>query len=138
MDAAAAGEGYIGYYDGGAFGLPVSSQNPLCALLWGQFIGQESLQADWAVNSSRVVMSSTFDDPKVVEQDGKTDGYYTMMKEQGPLFKGAPPFPFHPALRSVVEPFIWKAIVGEMTPADALDQAAAAADAELVKLGYGE
>ena len=138
MDAAAAGEGYIGYYDGGAFGLPVSSQNPKCALLWGQFIGQESLQADWAVNSSRVVMNSTFDDPKVVEQDGKTDGYYTMMKEQGPLFKGAPPFPFHPALRSVVEPFIWKAIVGELTPADALDQAAAAADAELVKLGYGE
>jgi len=138
MDAAAAGDGYIGYYDGGAFGLPVTSQNPKCTLLWAQFIGQEPIQADWAVNSSRVVMSSTFDDPKVTAQDAKTDGYYTMMKEQGPLFAGAPPFPFHAALREVVAPFIYKAIAGELTPADALDQAAAAADVALVGLGYGE
>ena len=83
-------------------------------------------------------MESTYDDPAVQEVNAKTDNYYTFMKEQGPLFRGAPPFPFHAALRSVVEPFIWKALAGELTPEDALDQAAAAADAELVNLGYGQ
>ena len=132
------GEGYIGYYDGGAFGVPSTSKNKEAALLWEQFIGLESVQPAWAIAGSRIVMESTYDDPMIQEANAKADNYYTKMKEEGPLYRGAPPFPFHPALRSVVEPFIWKAIVGELTPADALDQAAAAADAELVKLGYGE
>ena len=138
MDAAKAGTGYVGYYDGGAFGMPVSSKNQKCTLLWLQYIGQESVQADWALAGSRIVMESTYDDPKVKEADAKADNYYTFMREEGPLFKGAPPFPFHAAIRSVVEPFIWKALSGEITPEDALDQAAAAADAELVNLGYGK
>ncbi len=66
------------------------------------------------------------------------DGYYTMMEAQGPLFAGAPAFPFHATVREVIAPFIYKAIVGEMTPEDALDQAAAATDEELVRLGYGQ
>jgi multiple sugar transport system substrate-binding protein len=135
---AESGAGYVGYYDGGAFGLPVSSKNPLCTLLWMQYVGQESVQPDWAIAGSRIVMESTYDDPAVQEVNAKTDNYYTFMKEQGPLFRGAPPFPFHAALRSVVEPFIWKALAGEITPEEALDQAAAAADAELVTLGYGQ
>ncbi|GIK71468.1 MAG: hypothetical protein BroJett021_04560 [Chloroflexota bacterium] len=138
MEDAESGVGYIGYYDGGAFGLPVSSKNQLCTLLWLQYIGQESVQADWAIAGSRIVMESTYDDPKVQEVDAKVDGYYTLMKEAGPLFRGAPPFPFHAALREVVQPYIWKALSGELTPAEALDQAAAAADAELVNLGYGQ
>ncbi len=138
MADAESGKGYIGYYDGGAFGLPVSSKNPLCTLLWMQYIGQESVQADWAVAGSRIVMNSTYDDPKVVAVDAKTDGYFTLMKEEGKLFRGAPPFPFHAAMVNTVQPFIWKALSGEITPEDALDQAAAAADAELVNLGYGQ
>ena len=138
MADAESGKGYIGYYDGGAFGMPVSSKNQKCTLLWLQYIGQESVQADWAIAGSRIVMESTYDDPKVKEVDAKTDNYYTLMREKGPLFRGAPPFPFHAAVRAVVEPFIWKALSGEMTPSDALDQAAAAANAELVNLGYGK
>lgn len=138
MEDAESGVGYIGYYDGGAFGLPTSSKNQLCTLLWLQYIGQESVQADWAIAGSRIVMESTYSDPKVQEVDAKVDGYYTLMKEAGPLFRGAPPFPFHAALREVVQPYIWKALSGELTPAEALDQAAAAADAELVNLGYGQ
>ena len=65
LDAAKAGTGYVGYYDGGAFGMPVSSKNQKCTLLWLQFIGQESVQADWAIAGSRIVMESTYDDPKV-------------------------------------------------------------------------
>ena len=66
------------------------------------------------------------------------DGYYTLLKDKGYLFAGAPPFPFHAQVRSVVEPFIWKALTGDLTPAEALDQAAVAADEELVNLGYAK
>ncbi len=138
MAEAEAGEGYIGYYDGGAFGIPHSSKNKEATLLWLQYIGQPSVQADWAVAGARVVMDSTYDDPKVQAQNEKVDGYYTLMREQGYLFAGAPPFPFHNAVRSTMDPFMWKAIAGELTPAEALDQMAAAVDEELVRLGYGE
>jgi multiple sugar transport system substrate-binding protein len=70
--------------------------------------------------------------------DVKTNGYYSLFKDQGYLFGGAPPFPFHATIREVIAPFIYKAIAGELTPADALDQAAAAVDTELPNLGYGE
>ena len=138
MDEAASGDGYIGYYDGGAFGVPHSSQNKEATLLWLQFIGQESVQPEWAVAGSRIVMDSTYDDPLVQEVDTKTDNYYTKMKEDGPLFAGAPPIPFHPALRGAVEPFIWQTIAGEMTPEDALEAACVAAEETMVQLGYGE
>ncbi|MCL4296800.1 MAG: extracellular solute-binding protein [Anaerolineae bacterium] len=138
MAQAESGEGYIGYYDGGAFGIPYSSKNQEAALLWLEYIGQPSVQAQWATAGSRVVMNSTFDDPLVKTQDSRTDGYYTMLREQGPLFRGAPPFPFHPQARSVIEPFIWKSLSGEMTAADALDQACAATEAELTTLGYSK
>ena len=72
------------------------------------------------------------------EADAAAGNYYTLMREQGPLFRGAPPFPFHAALEATIQPFIWQALSGELTPEEALDQAAAAADAELVNLGYGE
>ena len=39
-------------------------------------------------------------------------------------------------MREAVAPFIYEAIVGNITPEDALDQAAAAAEAELQQLGY--
>lgn len=136
MAEAESGEGYIGYYDGGAFGIPYSSKNQKAALLFLQYIAQESVQADWAVAGSRITHTSTYDDPKVKEQDAKIDGYYTLMRDKGPLFRGAPPFPFHGQVREVVAPFIYQAITGELQPAEALDQAAAAADAELQKLGY--
>ncbi|MCU0511565.1 MAG: extracellular solute-binding protein [Anaerolineae bacterium] len=137
LEAAEAGDGYIGYYDGGAFGLPITSKNQDAALLWLQFIGLPEVQADWAVAGSRVTQQATFDEPAVIAADEATNGYYTMFKEQGYLFAGAPAFPFHAQVREVVAPFIYRAIAGELSPADALDQAAAAADAELVNLGYG-
>lgn len=134
--AAEAGKGYIGYYDGGAFGIPHSSKNKEASLLWLQYIGQASVQPDWAVKGARIVHTATYDDPKVTEQDAKTDGYYTLLRDKGKLFAGAPPFPFHGQLREAIAPFIYEAITGQLTPSDALDKAAVAAEAELVKLGY--
>jgi len=63
------GEGYIGYYDGGAFGIPHSSKNQEAAMLWLQYIGQESVQAEWAVAGARITHEATYDDPLVVEAD---------------------------------------------------------------------
>ncbi len=137
IDAAQMGDGYIGYYDGGAFGIPHSSRNKEATLLWLQFIGQQSVQAEWAAAGARITHTATFDDPLIAEQDAKVDGYYTLLEEQGPLFAGAPPFPFHAQVREVIDPFIQRAILGELSPAEALSQAAAAVDEELDRLGYG-
>ena len=138
MDEAKAAKGYIGYYNGGALGIPVSSKNKEAAFLWLQWMARKDFQGDFAAAASRIVRKSTFEDPKVLELDPKVDGYFSLMKEQGPLFAGAPPFPFHNTIRPVLDPFIWKTISGEVTPEDALDQAAQAIDAELAKLGYGQ
>jgi multiple sugar transport system substrate-binding protein len=138
IDDAKAGKGYIGYYDGGAYGIPVGSKNQECALLWLQYYPQERFQADWAVAGSRIILTSTYDEPKVQELDQITNGYFTLQKDQGYLFGGAPPFPVHATIREVIAPYIWKTLTGEMSPGDALDQACAATETELVKLGYGQ
>jgi multiple sugar transport system substrate-binding protein len=138
MQDAEAGKGYIGYYDGGAFGIPVTSKNQKCTLLWVQYIGLPKIQADWAAAGARITLQETFDDPVVKDMDARTNGYFTLFKDKGYLFAGAPPFPFHATIREVIAPYIWKAITGELTAAEALDQAAAATDEELVKLGYGQ
>ncbi len=136
MEDAESGKGYIGYYDGGAFGIPTSSKNKDAAVLFLEYIGQPSVQADWAVAGSRITLTSTYDDPKVKAQDEKTDHYYTLMKDKGYLFAGAPPYPFHAQVREATAPIFWQAITGDLNPSDALDQMAAAAEEELKNLGY--
>jgi multiple sugar transport system substrate-binding protein len=138
LDEAKAGKGYIGYYDGGAFAMSASSKNKEATLLWLQFVGTKGIQADWAVDGSRITLTSTYDDPKVKELDKITNGYFTMMKDQGYLFAGAPPFPFHAQIVNLVDTYIWKGITGDLKTDDALAQAAKATDAELAKLGYTE
>ncbi len=138
MDQITSGEGYIGYYDGGAFGIPSTSKNKEAALLWEQFIGLESVQPAWAIAGSRIVMESTYDDPMIQDANAKADNYYTKMKEEGPLYRGAPPFPFHNQVRGAIDPFIWKALSGDMSASDALDQACVVAEETMVQLGYGE
>ena len=136
MEEAEAGKGYIGYYDGGAFGLPVTSKNKEAALLFLQYIGQDSVQADWAVAAPRITNTATYDDPKVIDMDKKLGGYYTMLKDQGKLFAGAPPYPFHAQVREATAPIFYKILTGEVGPDEGLDQMAATAEAELKNLGY--
>jgi multiple sugar transport system substrate-binding protein len=138
MAEAEAGTGYIGYYDGGAFGIPHSSKNKEAALLFVQYLAQKEVQPGWALAAPRVTLTATFDDPVVLENDAKVDGYYTLLKNQGYLFGGAPPFPFHAAVRETIDPFIHKALAGEITPDEALDQAAEAVNAKLIELGYAK
>lgn len=136
MEDATIGAGYLGYYDGAAFGIPVHSQQKSAALLWLQYLAQPTVQPEWATESGRIVHLSTFDEPLVKAQDRRLNGYYSLMKKQGQLFAGAPPFPFHAQVRDVITPFIHQALRHELTPAEALHQAALAVDAELQRLGY--
>jgi multiple sugar transport system substrate-binding protein len=138
LEQAATGEGYIGYYDGGAFGIPYSSNNKEATLLWLEYIGQASVQPRWATAGARIVQNSTFDDPLVTAQDARTDGYYTLLEEQGPLFRGAPPFPFHPTAQTTAQTYIWQALSGESSASDALDQACAAVEEEIGRIGYSQ
>jgi len=136
LDAAAKKEGYIGYYDGGAFGVPHSSKNKEAALLFLEYIAQPEVQPDWAVAGGRVVLASTYDDPKVQQIDGEADNYFTLMKDEGRLFAGAPPYPFHNQVREAVAPVLYEAIIGNLGAQEALDKMAANAEAELTRLGY--
>lgn len=138
MNQAEAGDGYIGYFDGGAFGIPHSSKNKEATLLWLQFIAQNEVQPGWAAAGGRITHVATYEAPEVQAADAAADGYFSLMRDQGRLFAGAPPFPFHAPIREVIDPFIHQAIAGQMTVEDALDQAAAAVDAELVNLGYAQ
>jgi len=136
MEAAEAGTGYIGYYDGGAFGLPVTSKNREAALLFLQYIGQNEVQADWAVAAPRITNTATYDDPKIAEMDAKLGGYYTMLRDQGKLFAGAPPYPFHAQLRGALEPIFFDILTGKIGPDEGLDAMAAKTEEELTTLGY--
>ncbi len=134
LEEATAGQGYIGYYDGGAFGIPQSSQHKEAALLWLQFIGQPAVQTDWTIQSMRVVHTATLSDPAIKAQDDVTGGYYSFLNQYGALYSGAPPFSFHGVVRDILAPYIHQAIQGTLSPADALDQAAARVDKRLMRL----
>ncbi len=84
MEAAESGKGYIGYYDGGAFGIPHSSKNKDASLLFLQYIGQASVQTDWALAGSRIVMNSTYDDAKVREVVNEAAEFATNDPEPDP------------------------------------------------------
>ncbi len=134
LEEAKAGKGYIGYYDGGAFGIPKSSKYKEAALLWLQFIGQPAVQSKWTVQSIRVVHNATLSDPAVKAQDTITGGYYSFLNQYGSLYSGAPPFSFHGVVRDIIAPYIHLTISGDLSPADALDQAAARIDKRLTRL----
>ncbi len=136
MDDVKAGKGYIGYYDGGAFGIPVSSKNPNAAMLFLQFVARKEWAPEFAVLAARIVRKSTFDSEKIKEMDPKVDGYYTLLKDYGYLFAGAPAFPMHPVLNEVQMKWIVKAVAGEASAEEAVNEMAKEIDATLADLGY--
>ena len=136
LEDAESGEGYIGYYDGGAFGLPVTSKNQDAALLFLQFMALPEVQEQWAVAAPRITLTSTYDAPEVQALDAELGGYYTMLRDQGKLFKGAPPYPFHAQVREATAPIFYQILTGELAADEGLDQMAAKAEQELTDLGY--
>ena len=136
IDEVEGGTGYIGYYDGGAFGIPHSSKNQEAALLFLQYIGQNEVQPDWAVAAPRVTHKATYDDPKVQAMNEELGGYYDMLKDKGYLFAGAPAYPFHAQVREATAPIFYQILTGDLSVDDGLDQMAAKAEEELTDLGY--
>lgn len=135
-EAAEAGEGYIGYYDGGAFGIPATSNQQEAAMLFLQYIGQNEVQPDWAVAAPRVTNTVTYDAPQVQEMNAKLGGYYDLLKDQGYLFAGAPPYPFHAQVREATAPTFYQILLGNLSVDEGLDTMAAEAEEELTTLGY--
>ncbi|WP_424932350.1 extracellular solute-binding protein [Amaricoccus macauensis] len=136
LEEAEAGDGYIGYYDGGAFGLPVTSNNQDAALLFMQFMALPEIQEDWAIAGSRITLDSTYDAPKVQEVNTELGGYYDMLRDQGYLFKGAPEYAFHAQVREATAPTFYSILTGEIGVSEGLDQMASIAEQELTDLGY--
>lgn len=136
MEAAESGKGYIGYYDGGAFGVPVTSKNREAALLFLQYMGQDEVQPGWAVAAPRITNTATYSDPGVIAMDEKLGGYYTMLKDDGKLFAGAPAYPFHAQVREATAPIFYEILTGAIGPDEGLDKMAATAEQELTNLGY--
>ena len=137
MAAAEAGEGYIGYYDGGAFGIPHSSKNKEAALLWLQYIGQPSVQADWAVAGRAHRPGRDLRRP-----EGPGAGRQGRRLLHADAREGAAVRRRAAVSRSTVRcarrslRSSTRRSSASITPEDALDQAAAAAEAELQQLGY--
>lgn len=136
MAAAEAGDGYIGYFDGGAFGIPTSSKNQEASLLFLQFMAQEEVQADWAVAAPRITHVATYDDPKVIALNEELGGYYDMLRDQGYLFAGAPEYPFHAQVREATAVIFYEILLGNLGVDEGLDAMAAKAEEELTTLGY--
>jgi multiple sugar transport system substrate-binding protein len=136
LEEAQSGEGYVGYYDGGAFGLPVTSKNQDAALLFMQFMALPEVQEEWAVAAPRITLTSTYNAPRVQALDEELGGYYTMLRDEGKLFKGAPPYPFHRQVIEATAPTFYQILTGDIAPDAGLDQMAAEAEEELTNLGY--
>jgi multiple sugar transport system substrate-binding protein len=94
------------------------------------------VQEQWAIAAPRITLTSTYDAPAVQELDKELGGYYTMLRDQGKLFRGAPPFPFHAQLREATAPTFYQILTGEIAPDEGLDKMAATAEQELTDLGY--
>ncbi|NDW04108.1 extracellular solute-binding protein [Jiella pacifica] len=136
LEEAESGKGYIGYYDGGAFGLPVTSKSQDAALLFMQFMALPEIQEDWAAAGSRITLTSTYDTPKVKEVDKELGGYYSMLRDDGKLFKGAPEYPFHRQVIEATSPTFYEILTGSIGPDEGLDMMAQKAEEELKNLGY--
>ena len=131
-----AGDGYIGYYDGGAIGIPAEAENKDAAWLFAQFVTRKEWAPELVRLGTAVVRYSTFEDPVVQELDEKMGNYFTFMQEYGKYFYGAPPQPYHLPMVELYMEWISRAVAGEVTPSEALDNLAADFDQMMEDLGY--
>ena len=102
MEDAESGKGYIGYYDGGAFGLPVTSKNKDAALLFLQFLAPGR-------SAGRLGRSPARASPDLDLRHAEGEGRSTRSSAAttrccattASCSPGAPPYPFHaPGRRS--------------------------------------
>jgi multiple sugar transport system substrate-binding protein len=136
MSEAARGLGYIGYYDGGAFSIPISSRKKEAAWLFIQWATRKEWSPKFAELAGRVCRKSTFASPEIKALNPKLAGYYDMLRDKGFLYAGAAPLPMHRPLNEIYLKWVSKAIAGEVDPDVAVDSLAKEVDKLLVELGY--
>ena len=136
MEAAKEGKGYIGYYDGGAFGIPYSSKHKEAAWLLIQYITREE-GAQYIAKKGFAPIRKSILDKMIGSPIDQQTGYFTLMKKYNNLFRGAPPFAFHKALiEGPLFEWLHKAVAGEVDPVTAVKNMAKDVDHTLVLLGY--
>ena len=136
MSEAARGLGYIGYYDGGAFSIPISSKKKEAAWLFIQWATRKEWSPKFAELAGRVCRKSTFASPEIKALNPKLAGYYDMLREKGFLYAGAAPLPMHRPLNEIYLKWVSKAVAGEVDPDVAVDSLAKEVDKLLIELGY--
>lgn len=131
-------EGYLGYYDGASFSVPHSSNKKAAAWLFLQYVSTAKYSTDiLAKEATAVFRESVLNQMVGSSMDKKLGGYFTLMKDHGNMFKGAPPFPFHKILmESVYLPNIVSAVHGGKAPKDIVANIEKETDNLLIKLGY--
>jgi len=136
MNLAVRDQGYVGYYDGASYSIPWGAKNPLPAWLFIQWIVRKDFAVDYARRASRVVRNSTFASPVLQELDEQQGGYFTAFQKYGFLFAGSPAFPMHLVIIDIYMDWISKAVAGEVSPEEALDNLAKEIDNTMIDMGY--
>lgn len=137
LEEAEARKGYIGYYDGGAFGIPYSSRQKGAAWLFMQWATRKEVAVDFGKKALAVVRKSALNELVGSKFDEDLGGYFTIMKEKGYLFSGAAPFPFHKVLiEGPLFEWLHKAVAGDVSPEEAVGKMTEEVDLALVRLGY--
>lgn len=133
LNNAQSGSGYIGFYDGGSYSIPITSQKAEAALLWLQFLGDRMNQEQKTMKTGAIVHKSTLTSDRIKAFDHKTGGYFSTFLDYEYLFSGAPKFPAHTNIRDIISGYITEAIAGKKTPRAALQQAAIKVDEFFIK-----
>lgn len=134
MEEAVRGTGYLGYYDGGAMGIPRSSTKKEAAWLFIQWISRKEFAPVFAIKATGAVRKSTFDLLEVKEADKKLGGVFEFSQKYGHMFAGCPKFP---GVLSLIDKYlVWlsKASSGETPVDEALDALAKEVDQHFVDL----
>lgn len=127
---------YVGYYDGGAFGIPYSSKNKEAAFLFIQYMTNRENAMVTATKAFAPTRKSVLD--KLVGSDiDKKTGYFSLVKEKDWMWAPAPPFREHKLLiERFYDKWIHKIVAKEVGIKEGLDALAKEIDDMLEALGY--
>ena len=134
--------GYVGYMDMGGFGIPHSSRNKEAAWLFIQWVtSKENAERMMRELGTSCTRRSLLFGPVADEIDEKYGFHYFEVMRKGVtmgLFEGAPPLPEHAIIVDLGYKILAKAIAGEVTPEECLNELAKAIDQKFIELGYTE
>jgi len=127
---------YVGYYDGGAFGIPYCSKNKEAAFLFIQYMTSKEGSMVTATKAFAPTRKSVLEKLVGSDLDRKT-GYFSLVKEKDWMFAPAPPFREHKLLiERFYDKWIHRIVAKEVGIKEGLDELAKEIDEMLEALGY--